>query len=202
MRQQPQAEATPTLPAEAMTPAIGQKEANRLRDRFKEILHQARFPSSGGEHTPHKQQSNPTPQCPPGESPDPYLSATEEHSMLLGPGDNLLFEETDAMIAAHLFVAGVLPMEFFEEQYNPRVAQYPCFSLLFWQRGKGIFLDTLCIKQDDSRWKALALLSMPALLKASDSLLVLWDPSYTRRLWCCFEIAAFYIPAQPGRSRV
>ncbi|CAE7351637.1 unnamed protein product [Symbiodinium sp. KB8] len=112
-----------------------------------------------------------------------------------------------AMIAASLFVAGVLPMEFVEWTDNPWIPQYQyplvsywakatgfivyCFILLFWQRAHGIFLDTLCIKQDDTQWKALALLSMPALLKSADSLLVLWDPTYTRRLWCCFEIAAF-----------
>ncbi|CAE7907224.1 unnamed protein product [Symbiodinium necroappetens] len=109
------------------------------------------------------------------------------------------------MIAASLFAAGVLPMEFVEWTDNPDIMQYPlvsywatatgfivyCFILLFWQRGHRIFLDTLCVKQDDTTWKALALLSMPALLKSSDSLLVLWDPTYTRRLWCCFEIAAF-----------
>ena len=57
--------------------------------------------------------------------------------MLLGPGDKLLFEETDAMIAAHLFVAGVLPMEFFEEQYNPRVlAVSQCGIHSIWSRQK------------------------------------------------------------------
>ena len=110
-----------------------------------------------------------------------------------------------AMIAASLFAAGVLPMEFVEWSENPWITQYPLvsywakatgftvygFILLFWQRGHGIFLDTVCVKQNDTKWKALALLSMPALLKSSDSLLVLWDPTYTRRLWCCFEIAAF-----------
>ncbi|CAE6971644.1 ebh [Symbiodinium sp. CCMP2592] len=120
-----------------------------------------------------------------------------------------------AMISASLFVAGVLPMAFFEAtQKPPYIAQYPlvsywskatgfavyCFVLLLWQRRKGIFLDTLCIKQDDNKWKALALLSMPALLKSSDSLLVLWDPTYTRRLWCCFEIAAFLHSRPPGQK--
>ena len=106
-------------------------------------------------------------------------------------------------------------MAFFEEAPAlPWIAQYPlvsywakatgfavyCLVLLLWQRGKRIFLDTLCIKQDDRMWKALALLSMPALLKSSDSLLVLWDPTYTRRLWCCFEIAAFLHSRPAGQK--
>eukprot|EP00439_Symbiodinium_sp_Y106_P024145 s339_g2.t4 len=139
------------------------------------------------------------------------VTLTYLHNGLIAP----LIATVCATIAASLFVAGVLPMAFFEEAPAlPWISQYPlvsywakatgfavyCLVLLLWQRGKRIFLDTLCIKQDDRMWKALALLSMPALLKSSDSLLVLWDPTYTRRLWCCFEIAAFLHSRPAGQK--
>ncbi|CAE7443411.1 rpl22 [Symbiodinium natans] len=66
-----------------------------------------------------------------------------------------------------------------------------CFFLISWRPWQRIFLDILCIDQDDSERKTAALVSMGAFLKVSDSLLVLWDPSYTRRLWCVFEMAGF-----------
>eukprot|EP00913_Durusdinium_trenchii_P031435 g29430.t1 len=36
--------------------------------------------------------------------------------------------------------------------------------------------------------------------KCSNSLLVLWDPSYTRRLWCIFELAAFLHTRPTGKK--
>ena len=98
-----------------------------------------------------------------------------------------------AIVAAALFVAGILPMRFQEGEPGYPVAPYwgkavGLFSyailLFLWQPRKTIFLDILCINQYDNAMKAAALFSMPAFLKASDSLLVLWDPSYTKRLWC------------------
>ena len=40
-------------------------------------------------------------------------------------------------------------------------------------------------------WKLKAIFSLAGLLKKSDSMLILWDPSWTERLWCLFELAAF-----------
>ncbi|CAE7942476.1 unnamed protein product [Symbiodinium sp. KB8] len=37
----------------------------------------------------------------------------------------------------------------------------------------------------------LAILSLAGLLKNSDGMLILWDPTWTERLWCLFELAAF-----------
>ncbi|CAE7409316.1 unnamed protein product [Symbiodinium necroappetens] len=64
-------------------------------------------------------------------------------------------------------------------------------ALFFWMPRQKIFLDVLCIDQGSARRKALGLASMGAFLRASDSLVILWDPSWSRRLWCVFELAAF-----------
>ena len=64
-------------------------------------------------------------------------------------------------------------------------------TLFFWPSRKKIFLDLLCIDQSNESEKQDALLSMGAFLKRSDSLIVFWDPTYTRRLWCVFELAAY-----------
>ena len=64
-------------------------------------------------------------------------------------------------------------------------------TLFFWPSRKKIFLDLLCIDQTNESEKQDALLSMGAFLKRSESLIVFWDPTYTRRLWCVFELAAY-----------
>ncbi|CAE7367002.1 unnamed protein product [Symbiodinium natans] len=115
--------------------------------------------------------------------------------------------------AAGLFALGILPMSFQKHQASPPVPEYPfrsywgkavgffvyCIVLLCWKPRKTVFLDALCINDDDDRWKCAALLSMPVFLKAADSLLVLWDETYTQRMWCCFEIASF-LHAHPGKK--
>jgi len=53
-----------------------------------------------------------------------------------------------------------------------------------------VFLDRICISSDPEL-KAQAILSLSGLLKKSDEMLILWDPSWTERLWCLFELAAF-----------
>jgi len=72
-----------------------------------------------------------------------------------------------------------------------------CWALFFLQRRRRVFLDVLCIDQQDTSLKAAGLVSMGAFLKCSDSMLVLWDPSYTHRLWCVFELAA-YLHSRPA----
>ena len=41
---------------------------------------------------------------------------------------------------------------------------------------------------------------LAGLLKQSDEMLVLWDPSWTERLWCLFELAAF-LKSRKGREQ-
>ncbi|CAE7508979.1 ANK1, partial [Symbiodinium necroappetens] len=72
-----------------------------------------------------------------------------------------------------------------------------CLALFFSKPRRRVFLDILCIDQEDTSLKAAGLVSMGAFLKCSDSMLVLWDPSYTHRLWCVFEMAA-YLHSRPA----
>ncbi|CAJ1357859.1 unnamed protein product, partial [Effrenium voratum] len=64
-------------------------------------------------------------------------------------------------------------------------------TLLLWSSGKTVFVDQLCIHQKDAQLKLEGVLSMGGFLKASESCLVCWDDSYSERLWCLFELAAF-----------
>ncbi|CAE7634004.1 RE2 [Symbiodinium sp. CCMP2592] len=50
---------------------------------------------------------------------------------------------------------------------------------------------SICISQSDPGLKTDAILSLAGLLKNSDRMLILWDPTWTERLWCLFELAAF-----------
>ena len=108
-----------------------------------------------------------------------------------------------ALMANVLFIAGILPwLQYTLASCWGRSVGFVvfCACLLCWQPRKTIFMDVLCINQYDAKQKGMALFSMPAFLKASESLLVLWDPSYTRRLWCCFEIAAFLHSRDSGQK--
>ena len=69
-----------------------------------------------------------------------------------------------------------------------------CTVFVFWRPGSRIFLDILCIDQENAELKTEALVSMGAFLKRSDALFVLWDPSYIHRLWSrsCFQYT-FYM---------
>ncbi|OLQ07433.1 hypothetical protein AK812_SmicGene9179 [Symbiodinium microadriaticum] len=60
------------------------------------------------------------------------------------------------------------------------------------------FDERICISQSDEQLKGEALISLGAFLKCSDSMLVLWDPSYVGRLWCIFELAGFLHSRQRG----
>jgi len=64
-------------------------------------------------------------------------------------------------------------------------------TLCFWRPPRSVFLDALCVDKQTPRRKAECIVSLGAFLKRSRTLLVLWDHTYCRRLWCLFEIAAF-----------
>ena len=68
-----------------------------------------------------------------------------------------------------------------------RIGAFFCLTLFFWRRRFSIFLDVICIDQKDETRKAKGIISMGAILKSSDSILVLWDSSYSSRLWCVWE---------------
>ncbi|CAE7601347.1 unnamed protein product [Symbiodinium natans] len=72
-----------------------------------------------------------------------------------------------------------------------------CVVLCFWQRVRKIFrattifLDKLCISQQDPELRAAGIKGLAAFLDASTSLVVLWSPRYFTRLWCAYELAAY-----------
>ncbi|CAE7723699.1 HET-E1 [Symbiodinium sp. CCMP2592] len=65
-----------------------------------------------------------------------------------------------------------------------------CASFMLWRVRRLVFLDMLCINQEDEGLKGEAMISMGAILKSSASMLVLWDPSWVQRFWCVFELAS------------
>ncbi|CAE7488349.1 unnamed protein product [Symbiodinium natans] len=64
-------------------------------------------------------------------------------------------------------------------------------TFFLWRSGQRIFLDRICIHQTDEKLKMMGLLNVGAVLKKSDSLLVCFDDTYIRRLWCVLEISAY-----------
>ncbi|CAE7219770.1 unnamed protein product, partial [Symbiodinium sp. CCMP2456] len=71
-------------------------------------------------------------------------------------------------------------------------------TLFFWRPKQAMFLDRVCINQVDQAMKAEGVLNMGAILKHSDSMLVLWDTTFASRLWCLFEMAAFLKSHEDG----
>ncbi|CAE8672299.1 unnamed protein product [Polarella glacialis] len=72
------------------------------------------------------------------------------------------------------------------------------FILCFWQRilslcgrSASVFLDKLCIDQENEKQKERAILGLAGFLDISDRLLILWSPSYFDRLWCTYELASW-----------
>ena len=61
---------------------------------------------------------------------------------------------------------------------------------LFWRPRTEVFLDRICISQE-ADLKTQAIFSLAGMLSRSDTMLILWDPTWTERLWCLFELAAF-----------
>eukprot|EP00438_Fugacium_kawagutii_P018069 Skav221814 [mRNA] locus=scaffold2435:189714:194469:- [translate_table: standard] len=72
------------------------------------------------------------------------------------------------------------------------------FTVFFWQRirslfykGRQVFLDVLCISQDDEVLKRQGILGLPSFLHCSRRLTILWSSEWSSRLWCVFELATF-----------
>ncbi|CAK9098416.1 unnamed protein product [Durusdinium trenchii] len=70
-------------------------------------------------------------------------------------------------------------------------------TFIFWRPHQLVFFDRMCIPENDSQLKAEAIYSLAGILNNSSSMLVLWDASWSERLWCLFELAAF-LKSQKG----
>ena len=61
--------------------------------------------------------------------------------------------------------------------------------MLFWKNRTKVFLDRICISQNNDSLKVQAILSLAGLLKKSDVMLILWDPTWDSEvmvpLWAC-----------------
>lgn len=66
-------------------------------------------------------------------------------------------------------------------------------TMIFWRPQRKVFVDVLCIDQYDRKRKALGVLSIGAFLTNSDSMLVLWDSTYTHR----GLVVAFSLQVEP-----
>ena len=112
-----------------------------------------------------------------------------------------------AVLMMFLFAFGGLPGWYL---VVPGFRGFACWSLcsgflvtslvmLFWRPQTPVFLDRICISSD-CKLKTLAILSLGGLVKKSDSMLIVWDPTWTERLWCLFELAAF-LKSKKGSKR-
>jgi len=99
--------------------------------------------------------------------------------------------------AVSVVTALMMPAQLVDNGYRagvPCMATGLCTTLgvLFgWPSRQRVFLDRACIPQDDEEAKRNGILSLGYYLKMSKTVMVLWDVTYFRRLWCVFEFAAY-----------
>ncbi|CAK9093736.1 unnamed protein product [Durusdinium trenchii] len=85
-------------------------------------------------------------------------------------------------ISALLFAFGILPgFKRNEELLRTSSWCLPC----------GCFFALAALITSRPRQKRQSILSLAGLLKNSEKMLVLWDQTWSQRLWCLFELAAF-----------
>eukprot|EP00929_Paragymnodinium_shiwhaense_P033626 TRINITY_DN18430_c0_g1_i5.p1 TRINITY_DN18430_c0_g1~~TRINITY_DN18430_c0_g1_i5.p1 ORF type:complete len:558 (+),score=29.50 TRINITY_DN18430_c0_g1_i5:109-1782(+) len=63
-----------------------------------------------------------------------------------------------------------------------------------------LFVDKLCISQHNDEKKSQGILGLASFLKRSRRLVVLWSPTYFSRLWCTYELAAWFRYEKPLSS--
>eukprot|EP00929_Paragymnodinium_shiwhaense_P108179 TRINITY_DN74504_c0_g1_i1.p1 TRINITY_DN74504_c0_g1~~TRINITY_DN74504_c0_g1_i1.p1 ORF type:complete len:581 (-),score=26.64 TRINITY_DN74504_c0_g1_i1:47-1789(-) len=108
-----------------------------------------------------------------------------------------------AAVIATLLHPAVLAAPEFVVVYRVPLCSAICIGAFFlvltmWQRltscplgDRIVFLDKLCIDQDDEERKAAGILGLAAFLKHSRRLVILWSPRYFTRLWCVYEVATW-----------
>lgn len=121
----------------------------------------------------------------------------------------LYFNSEAAAIASLLFslVLGVVKTQLGERLSN--LWMFSCYLvflifLFFWQRIRTcfvspwiVFLDKLCIHQENEELKQQGILGLGAFVRASDKLLVLWSRRTFSRLWCAYEVGCFLSRTRP-----
>ena len=75
-------------------------------------------------------------------------------------------------------------------------------TFFLWRPQQLVFLDRICISKNDKNLKTATIFSLAGILKKSDQMLVLWDPTWSERLWCVFELAAFLKSKEPGKGEL
>ncbi|CAE7224505.1 unnamed protein product [Symbiodinium microadriaticum] len=63
-----------------------------------------------------------------------------------------------------------------------------------------VFLDIVCIDQKDRSRKREGTRSISAFIKRSKSMIVLWDTTFSRRMWCIFELSAYLHSRSPDEG--
>ena len=57
-------------------------------------------------------------------------------------------------------------------------------TFFFWRSQRLVFFDRMCIPEDDEELKQKSIVSLAGFLKQSREMLVLWDSTWSSRLWC------------------
>ena len=148
----------------------------------------------------------------PVESIDVFLSHDWETSRWMKLWALLLcFNSKAAALASLLWsiCVGVVKAQLGENVLKSSVWTFSSYLvfltvLCFWQRIRlcfcspwMIFLDKLCIHQENDELKQKGILGLGAFVRKSDKLLVLWSKRTFRRLWCAYEIACFLSRSRP-----
>ena len=64
-------------------------------------------------------------------------------------------------------------------------------TFLLWRSQRKVFFDGICINDQDHELKKASIYSLGGIVAHSQEMLVLWDSTWSERLWCQFELAAF-----------
>ena len=91
---------------------------------------------------------------------------------------------------------------FLTEMVAPVTFLVVLFTGHYFRSQVSLFLDICCIPQDDKDKQALGITSLGAVLDRSEKMLILMDEHYWKRLWCVFEVAAFYHRAGSQRMEI
>ena len=64
-------------------------------------------------------------------------------------------------------------------------------TFLLWRSQRQVFLDRICISQYDEDLKRASIYSLGGIIAKSHEMLILWDSTWSERLWCQYEFSAF-----------